>query len=112
MVVRTQRKCHGMTGLNIGVNNVQRYFPPSMVRIELRLDHLAIACDLAPEFWHGQPEIYDPRLCAWLESKHCCSPAGVTQIALDLQPEGHNSFRLAPKREKAISEPRLTPTAA
>lgn len=112
MIVRAERKCHGITGLNVGQSNVQRYFPPSMVRVELRLDHLQIACDLAPEFWKGQPEIYDPRLAAWLESKHCCSSAGQATVTLDLFPEGQNSFRLAPKKEKAVSQPRLTSTAA
>ncbi len=37
--------------------------------IELQLDHLQIQCGLAPEFWHGEPEIRDARLCEWLDFK-------------------------------------------
>ncbi|MGA8043149.1 MAG: hypothetical protein WCA37_10130, partial [Terracidiphilus sp.] len=70
MVVRTQCKGRGITGLHVGVNNVRRYFPKDISVIELQLDHLQIQCGLNPEFWHGQPDIFDPRLCAWLEARH------------------------------------------
>ena len=70
MVVKTQSKGHGVTGLHVGVNNVRRYFPKHIASIELQLDHLQIECGLNPNFWQGEPEIFDPRLCAWLESRH------------------------------------------
>ncbi len=70
MVVKTQSKGRGVTGLNVGTTNVQRYFSRGVSFVELQLDHLQIQCDLSPDFWQDQPEIFDPRLCAWLESKH------------------------------------------
>ena len=70
MVVKTQSKGHGVTGLHVGTDNVRRYFPKGTQNIELQLGHLRIECGLKPDFWQGQPEIYDPRLCAWLESKN------------------------------------------
>jgi len=67
MVVKTQSKGRGVTGLNVGSSNVQRYFPRGISFVELQLDHLQIQCDLSPDFWQDQPEIFDPRLCAWLD---------------------------------------------
>ena len=93
MVVKTQSKGRGITGLNVGMNNVQRYFPRGVSFIELQLDHLQIQCDLSPDFWQDQPEIFDPRLCAWLESKLSGSPTRGS-IPLALIPAGKNSFRL------------------
>ena len=56
----------------------QAYFAGGCVRdtllgaavIELELDHLRIQCWLDPAFWLDQPEISDPRLGAWLQSKN------------------------------------------
>ncbi len=59
MVVRTQCKGRGITGLHVGVNNVRRYFPKDISVIELQLDHLQIQCGLRPEFWNGEPDIVD-----------------------------------------------------
>jgi hypothetical protein len=95
MVVKTQSKSRGVTGLNIGVSNARRYFPRHISVIELQLDHLQIQCGLNPEFWQGNPEIFDPRLCAWLESRlHKSSERG--SILLAMIPAGKNSFRLQP----------------
>jgi len=96
MVVKTQSKGRGMTGLNVGSSNVQRYFPRDVLSVVLQLDHLQIQCDLPPDFWQDQPEIFDPRLCAWLEAKHLCPSAGREPVPLDLIPAGKNSFRLRP----------------
>ena len=92
MLVKTLCKGRGITGLNVGTNNAQRYFPKDVLAIELQLDHLQIQCNLAPDFWQGQPEIYDPRLCAWLESKRL----NRTPLPLAMIPAGNNSFRLRP----------------
>jgi hypothetical protein len=83
MVVKTQSKGHGVTGLHVGSNNVRRYFPKGTKNIELQLGHLRIQCGLKPDFWQGQPEIYDPRLCAWLESKNMHGTANRTMAAGD-----------------------------
>jgi hypothetical protein len=93
MVVTTQSKGHGVTGLHVGTANVRRYFPKNTKNIELQLGHLRIQCGLKPDFWQGQPDIYDPRLCAWLESKnlHANRP-----VPLALIPFGNNSFELQP----------------
>ncbi len=96
MVVKTHSKGHGVTGLHVGVTNVRRYFPKHVSVIELQLDHLQIQCGLEPDFWQGQPEIHDPRLCSWLESKNFQRRPDRTPIPLALIPSGKNSFRLQP----------------
>lgn len=95
MVVKTQCKGREVTGLLVGTNNARRYFPKDISAIELQLDHLRIQCQLPPNFWHGQAEIYDPRLCVWLESKQF-RQASHTSIPLDMTPLGDNSFKLGP----------------
>jgi len=94
MVVKTQSKGRGITGLNVGLTNVQRYFQRGVPSVELQLDHLRIQCDLSPDFWSDHPEIFDPRLCAWLESKHLNSNSAHGPIPLAMIPSGKNSFRL------------------
>ena len=104
MVVKTHSKSRGKTGLDVGVSNVERYFSPGTRAIELQLGHLEIQCELPPDFWHGRPEIYDPRLCAWLEAKQWCGGIGQAPVSLSLIPSGKNSFRLAPAPPPAKSK--------
>lgn len=101
MVVKTQSKGRGITGLHVGSDNVRRYFPQKIQAIELELGHLHIQCDLAPEFWNGCPEIFDPRLCAWLEAKYLNSKSDSDAVLLSLVPSGKNSFRLQPVNGQA-----------
>jgi hypothetical protein len=96
MVVKTRNLGHGLTGLHVGVNNVRRYFPKDASVIELQLDHLQIQCDLEPKFWQDQPEILDPRLGAWLESKRVKGKSSHAGFLLAMIPSGKNSFRLQP----------------
>jgi hypothetical protein len=96
MVVKTQSKGRGVTGLHVGINNVRRYFPKHISSIELQLDHLQIECWLKPDFWQNEPDIFDPRLCAWLESRHMHTKPDRASIPLAMIPEGNNSFRLQP----------------
>jgi hypothetical protein len=96
MVVRTQSKGREITGLQVGADNVRRYFPKGTAVIELELDHLQIQCRLGPDFWHDQPEIQDPRLGAWLESKNFHERPRRDFIPLAMIPSGKNSFRLRP----------------
>jgi hypothetical protein len=96
MLVKTQCKEGGITGLCVGANNARRYLPKGAITIELLLDHLQIVCGLEPEFWEGQGEIYDPRLCAWLESKHLHGRPGHRQMPVAMIPAGENAFRLQP----------------
>jgi hypothetical protein len=112
MVVKTQSKGRGVTGLHVGVNNVRRYFPKNISSIELQLDHLQIECGLKPNFWQGEPEIFDPRLCAWLESRHMHAKPDRTPIPLAMIPEGKNSFRLRPVRLNGQAHAKLNPGAA
>jgi hypothetical protein len=107
MVVKTQSKGRGVTGLNVGTNNVQRYFQRSVPFVELELDHLSIQCDLSPDFWQGQPEIFDPRLCAWLESKHLGANSPRGPIPLDLIPSGKNAFRVRVASQSEHAKPKL-----
>jgi hypothetical protein len=96
MVVKTQCKARGVTGLHIGSNNVRRYFPKNISDIELQLDHLRIRCCLDSTFWNSQPEIYDPRLCAWLESRHLHNRIDRNPVSLDMIPAGGNAYRIQP----------------
>jgi hypothetical protein len=96
MVVKTQSKGRGVTGLHVGASNVRRYFPKHISVIELQLDHLQIQCGLDPGFWRGEPEIFDPRLCAWLESRHLHGKVGCASVPLAMIPAGNNSFKLQP----------------
>ncbi len=96
MVVRTQSKGCEITGLQVGANNVRRYFPKARRSSSLQLDHLRIQCWLGPEFWLDQPEINDPRLGAWLESKNFHERPSRDPVPLAMIPNGNNSFRLRP----------------
>jgi hypothetical protein len=96
MVVKTQNKGCEITGLQVGASNVRRYFPKGAAVIELELDHLRIQCWLAPGFWQDQPEIHDPRLSAWLESKNFHPRPSRDPVPLAMVPSGENCFRLRP----------------
>jgi hypothetical protein len=96
MVVKTHCKGRMVTGLHVGIGNVRRYFPRNIAAIELQLDHLRIQCNLEPDFWQGQPEIHDPRLCAWLEAKNFHNRPYCEPVPMVLIPSGENSFRLQP----------------
>ena len=88
MVVKTQCKGREITGVEVGIGNVRRYFSKEIAAIELLLDHLQIQCDLAPNFWQGDTQIRDRRLCAWLESKNFNGGPGAEPIPLALIPSG------------------------
>jgi hypothetical protein len=108
MVVKTHCKGREFTGVEVGAGNVRRYFPRGANVIELHLDHLLIQCGLKPDFWQGQTQICDPRLCAWLESKNFHGRPGEAPIPLALIPSGKNCYRLQPVG--AHAQPRLKPT--
>src|SRR5580658_2862892 len=93
MVVKTKCEGNKVTGLDVGAYNVRRYFPRHLSAIELQLDHLRIECGLSLDFWSGQPEIHDRRLCSWLESKqfHKASKGSVPLVMIA---DGENSFKL------------------
>jgi hypothetical protein len=78
----------------------------------LQLDHLQIQCGLDPDFWQGQPEIFDPRLCAWLESKHLHRTPDRSSIPLALIPAGENSFRVQPVSLNGHVRVKMTSNAA
>lgn len=92
MLVRVQNNGHMITGLRIGTSNVRRHFRSHLNAIELELDHLRIRCELNAGFWHGQSEISDPRLCAWLEEKYFWHALPST-ISAEMVPTG-DSYRL------------------
>jgi hypothetical protein len=94
MVVKAQYDGCRISGLYVGVNNAKRYFSKRMAAIELELDHLRIECWLAPPFWEGNPEIHDPRLCAWLDSKNLHQKPCHIAVPLAMVPSGKNSFKL------------------
>lgn len=95
MVVKAQYDGCRISSLYVGVNNVRRYFSKSVSAVEFQLDHLRIECGLAPRFWEGQPEIRDPRLCEWLDSKNLHEKPCHVAVPLVMIPAGKNSFKLA-----------------
>lgn len=96
MLVKPQSKGREVLGLDVGALNARRYFSKDASVINLELDHLQISCDLAPDFWEGQAQIRDRRLCAWLELKNFHGKAGQSPAPLMMIPSGKNSFRLKP----------------
>jgi hypothetical protein len=104
MVVKTQ--CNGpeVIGLIVGAYNARRYFSKDTSAIELELDHLRIECGLSPDFWNGQGEIHDPRLCAWLQAKQNSTKSNRTPIPLDMIPSGQNSFKIGPVSARSTRE--------
>jgi hypothetical protein len=94
MVVKTHCRGREITGVEVGIGNVRRYFSKETAVVELLLDHLLIQCGLTPDFWQGHTEISDRRLCAWLESKNFHGRPGDQPIPLALIPSGKNCFRL------------------
>jgi len=98
MLVETFNRKPGKTGLDVGSENVQRFFPESLSEIDIHLGHLQIRCSLNPEFWRGEPEIFDERLSTWLESKYLHNKRDRTPIRLAMVPigTGTNTFRLRP----------------
>jgi hypothetical protein len=97
MVVKTQHRHpghRGAMGLHVGAENVQRYFPPDVLTIELELDHLQIACSLDPSFWQDSPEIHDTRLSCWLEAKRNSGKLGAFDAPLAMIPCGRHTFKV------------------
>lgn len=105
MLVTSQCCGRKVTGIHVGKSNVQRYFPRNITEIELQLDHLRIECGLDPHFWNGKPEICDPRLVLWLESKDRNPNGRREPTPMALQPLGENCFVLVPSQpEKSHKE--------
>ncbi|MDR3792071.1 MAG: hypothetical protein P4L03_01700 [Terracidiphilus sp.] len=95
MFVSVQLKGNRIAGINIGSANVQQYFSHRNAVIELHLGHLVIQCPLSQRFWEDRPEIDDPRLCGWLESKRLHVNGDVSQVFLQLSPMGSVAFHLS-----------------
>jgi hypothetical protein len=112
MVVTTYRKSPGITGLLVGADNVRRYFSKRVSVIELQLDHLRIQCHLLPDFWQGEPEIYDARLCSWLEAKCLHASSSRAPVPLAMIPAGKSSFRLMPLTMDSHVRPKQQPRSA
>jgi hypothetical protein len=94
MVVRTRQNGHEVTGLRVGAANVRRYFPRTVSRVRLRLGDLEIDCKLSPEFWHGKPEIEDPRLCEWLQFRRQRDELDRRPVTLAMDCAGEDSYTL------------------
>ena len=108
MVVKSQSSGSRITGIYVGVSNVRRYFPRHVASIDLELDHLRIQCGLAPGFWHGDPEIRDPRLSSWP-----LSAAGRRSLAVRATPRRRaRPARRAARTRRARMARSTTPTAS
>jgi hypothetical protein len=103
VLVTAQYKGHSVTALRVGRRNARRFFAKSTSAIEFELDHLRIECGLPPEFWDGEAEIRDLRLCAWLESKHHPRRPPHTDVTLAMIPAGRNSYKLSPVLQRAAN---------
>ena len=111
MVVKTQSRGCGVTGLHVGVNNVRRYFPKQISSIELQLDHLQIQCGLKPDFWQGEPDILrSPAVRMAGIPAYACSKPDVESALLVMIPEGTNRQRYVKtglkKRADEAADPR------
>jgi hypothetical protein len=111
MVVRTQSNGRGVYGLLLNRADVRRHIPKHTTAIELQLGELRIDCELAPEFWRGRPEIYDRRLCDWLEFKIFRGRSCRTPVPLEMTPLGKTSFRLQIPAGRSASRRNLPPKA-
>jgi hypothetical protein len=112
MLVKSQCIGNRVTGLVVGKNNVRRYFPRKFEAINLKLDHLLIECGLAARFWDGEPEIRDPRLCLWLESKQSRESNCRASMPLYMTPTGDGAFSLGfPEPHRQTRANRRTSTA-
>lgn len=105
MMVKALRVGNEVSSLHVGLSNVRRYFPRNVTEIELQLDHLRIECGLTPDFWRAEPEIHDPRLRLWLQSKNHRTPCQ-TSIPFNMVPSGDHSFRLEPVNQDGEHRPR------
>ena len=94
MIVTTQSNGREVTGLRVSERSAQRYFSKRAGAVELQLGDLQIQCKLPPDFWQGQPEIHDPRLCEWLKYKVFQEPTNRKPITLAMVQSGKNSFSL------------------
>ncbi|HUB53064.1 MAG TPA: hypothetical protein VL986_12995 [Terracidiphilus sp.] len=94
MVVQIERKGRTVTGLHIGLRNVQRYFPAGRQSVDLVLGHLQICCKLPPAFWRDEPSISDPRLNLWLTAKAADDKQRQRHAQMSLIPAEGESFRL------------------
>ena len=103
MLVKVQQKSPGLTGLNIGADNVKRYFPKGNSSIDLQLDQVQIRCELQPAFWKNEPQIFDPRLSAWLKTRDLRKRDGEAAIVLALVPADNQSFRLQKITERSVA---------
>ncbi|HUV68114.1 MAG TPA: hypothetical protein VMW15_00530 [Terracidiphilus sp.] len=111
MVVKAKYDGCRVAGLYVGVRNVRRFFSKRTNVIDLQLDHLLIQCGLTPRFWQGQPEIHDPRLCLWLESKNLHDRPCRTPVPLAMIPSGENAFKLAPLARNGNARVRRAPAS-
>jgi hypothetical protein len=113
MIVEAQSKGYDRCGLYVGAENVRLYFPRNLSTVEFNLGHLKIECRLNPDFWQGQPEIDDPRLGAWLETKLMHSSRNRSSVRLSMIPTGENAYRLQPATaEMPAPRPQLQASAA
>jgi hypothetical protein len=111
MLVTTYKDGRTGTGLMIGEANARRYFPKRRSSIELRLDDLQIQCTLEPDFWHGRPEIRDPRLSVWLEFKAGRERTTRQPMQMSLVPSGVSTYVVRPeaKHDEVFGAEIMTP---
>lgn len=108
MIVTMKNKGHSITGLSVGISNARRHFRADSRAVDLELDHLRIRCDLPASFWRDRPEISDPRLCAWLQSKFSGAMQRGTPVLLEMVRTG-DCYRLTSARSRPLPQSNRTP---
>ena len=101
MIVKMLDGGRGVTSLRVGAYNVKKYFTKAVSTVDLDLESVQIRCDLSREFWRDQPEIADPRLCAWLTAKSSSWKSDGRELVLRMLPAGTNSFRILPVKSRS-----------
>lgn len=84
MIVTMQIKGRSIIGISFSLSDARDCFPTGTRAIDLELDHLRIRCDLNESFWRGRPEISDPRLCGWLQTKFFGKNLSSLPLSLEL----------------------------
>jgi hypothetical protein len=109
MIVTTQSKGGSIIGLLVGASNVRRHFRAHSSAVDLELDHLRIRCDLEASFWRDRPEISDPRLGAWLQSKCSRALRQGSAVTLRMVRRG-DSYRLTLARAAPLPDSSRNPS--
>lgn len=96
MVVTTRWNGTGSPELEVGRENVSRYFPKRIPGVELQVGGLRIRCKLSDSFWRDRPVLRDARLSDWIRFAIFHKKRGGDPVLLEMIPLGEELFHLRP----------------